>query len=178
MTTTLAYAASFLALAGVAGLVAASGGRWLMRLPVLAATPLLALAVWWQLGQQEGWPAVRQPAEGAAFLAGFVRAPADGDDGAIYLWTQPAGSAAPRAYRLPYSPELEREIARASRAEKAGVRVAVGYARAQNRHQRGVAQASRTRLRFVRLPPSPVPSKGGQQSGGNLSAVRSGDASG
>jgi hypothetical protein len=155
--TALAYAGAFLALAVVAGLAAASGTRWVLRLPVLAATPLLALAVWWQLGQRDGWPVGATPAEGSAFVAGLVRAPADGDPGAIYLWTQPPGSTAPRAYRLPYSPGLEREIARAARAGKAGVHVAVGYPR-----RNGTAsQTSGTSLRFVRLPPAKAPQKGG-----------------
>jgi hypothetical protein len=159
--TTLAYAGSFLALAAVAGLAAASGTRWLLRLPVLAATPLLALAVWWQLGQRDGWPAGAQPSEGSAFVAGLVRAPAEGDPGAIYLWTQPPGSTAPRAYRLPYSPELEREVARASHAGKAGVRVAVGSAQPANREGGAASRGSRTRLHFVRLPQAKTPAKGG-----------------
>jgi hypothetical protein len=158
--TALAYAGSFLALAAVAGFAAASGTRWHLRLPVVAATPLLALAVWWQLGQRDGWPVGAQPAEGSAFVAGLVRAPAESDAGAIYLWTQPPGSTAPRAYRLPYSPELEREVARASRAGKAGVRVAVGSAQPANRGGGGESLATRASLHFVRLPSAEVPAKG------------------
>jgi hypothetical protein len=168
--TTLAYAGAFLALAGVAGLAAASGTRWLLRLPVLAVIPLLAITVWWQLGQRDGWPAGAQPADGSAFVAGLVRAPAEGDAGAIYRWTQPPGSATPRAYRLPYSPELEREIAQASRAGKAGIRVAISRARPATRDRSATSQASRTGLRFVRLPPAEVPAKGVRRSGGNLTS--------
>jgi len=156
--TALTYAACFLALAATAGLAAASGSRWLLRLPVLAATPLLALAVWWQLSQRDGWPASARPAENSEFVAGVVRAPAPGDPGAIYLWTQPPGTATPRAYRVPYSPDLEREVARAAHAEKAGIRVVV---RARRKTKGGRSQSpSVPSVRFVRLPPAAVTEKG------------------
>jgi hypothetical protein len=155
------YAGVFLGLAAVAGLAAASGAHWLVRLPVVAVTPLLALAVWWQLSQRDGWPAPAQPAAGSAFVAGLVRAPAEGDPGAIYLWTQPPSSRTPRAYRLPYSPELEREVARAARAGKEGAQVAVAPAQKAKRRSTGTGQSSsRTRLHFVRMPPVQAPAKG------------------
>ena len=155
--TALAYAGCFLALAAAAGLAAASGSRWLVRLPVLAATPLLAVVVWWQLSQRDGWPVAARPAEGSEFVAGLVRAPSPGDRGAIYLWTQPPGTETPRAYRVPYSPELEREVARAAKAEKAGVRVVV---RSRHKAKGDVTQAAAPSVRFVRLPPAVMTEKG------------------
>ena len=85
---------------------------------------------------------------------------------------------APRAYRLPYSPELEHEIARAARAEKTGARVAVTRARPANRDRDDAPQTSGTRLRFVRLPPAEVPAKGVHDGPGYLtpSAVAGQDA--
>jgi hypothetical protein len=147
----LAYAACFLALAALAGLAAASGGRWLLRAPLVAATPLLALGVWWQLSQRDGWPTGAHPAEGSAFVAGLVHSPAPGDPGAIYLWTQPPGTATPRAYRLPYSPALEQQVAHAAKEAKRGVRIAVSSRRA-----RGPAgqKGPRSAVRFIRLPPA------------------------
>jgi hypothetical protein len=110
--TTLVDAGCFLALAALAGVAASSGGHWLLRLPVLAATPLLALGVWWQPSTVDGRPAGSRPAEGSAFVAGLVRSPSPGDAGAIFLRTQPPGTTTPRAYRLLYSPDLERQVAR------------------------------------------------------------------
>jgi hypothetical protein len=157
--TALVFAGTFLALAAAAGFAAASGTHWLLRLPVVAVTPMLAVAVWWQLGQRDGWPVPAQPAEGSAFVAGLVHVPAEGDPGAIYIWTQPPSSTAPRAYRLPYSPQLERQVAQASRAGKAGMRVAVTR-RGIKRHGNGGGGSSTASLRFVRLPPAEAPAKG------------------
>jgi hypothetical protein len=125
MTTTLVYAACFLALAGLSGLVAATGSRWAFRLPLIAATPLLALAVWWQLSQRDGLPTSSHPPDGSAFVAGVVQAPTPDNDGAVYLWAQPPNSATPRSYRLPFSSELEQQVAQAAKAAKSGQRVGV-----------------------------------------------------
>ena len=54
--TTLLFAVCFLALATISGLAVAGGPHWALRLPLIAATPLLALGVWWQLSQRDGWP--------------------------------------------------------------------------------------------------------------------------
>jgi hypothetical protein len=125
----LGYPASFLALATVSGLAAASGRRWALRLPLLVATPLLALAVWWQLSQRDGWPTASHPADGAAFVAGVIQAPTPGNAGAIYLWAQPPNSDTPKSYRLPYSPQLERQVAHAASAAKRGTRVGLRSAK-------------------------------------------------
>jgi hypothetical protein len=158
--TTLVYAGCFLALATLAGFAAASGSNWLLRLPLLAATPVLALGVWWQLSQRDGWPIGAHPEDGSAFVAGFVRAPAPGDPGAIYLWTQPPGTTTPRAYRLPYSPALERQVARAAHESKGGARVTVRSTGTVHRRGRQGSDGQRGGLRFVRLPPSQLAVKG------------------
>jgi hypothetical protein len=152
--TILVYAACFLALAALSGLAAAGGRRWALRLPLIAATPVLALAVWWQLSQRDGWPSGSHPADGSAFVAGVVQAPTPENAGAIYLWAQPPSSSTPRSYRLPYSRELEQQVARAARAAKSGARVAVRAARKRRRAGRSRGQAqTRPALRFYRLPP-------------------------
>jgi hypothetical protein len=158
--TTVAYAGCFLALATLAGFAAASGARWLLRLPLLAATPVLALGVWWQLSQRDGWPIGAHPQDGSAFVAGLVRAPAPGDPGAIYLWTQPPGTTTPRAYRLPYSTALERQVARAAHESKGGVRVTVRSGGTGRRHGRKASDGQHGALRFVRLPPAQLAVKG------------------
>jgi hypothetical protein len=170
--TILVYSACFLALAALAGLAAASGRRWALRLPLLAATPVLALAVWWQLSQRDGWPTGSRPADGSAFVAGVVQAPTPGSAGAIYLWAQPPRSNAPRSYRLPYTSQLERQVAKAARAAKRGARVGLraagkpAHAKLQGdgrpkrdgrAHSGGQAQAAP--VEFYRLPPAGLPSK-------------------
>jgi hypothetical protein len=163
--TTLVFAASFLALAAVSGLAAAAGRSWAFRLPLLAATPLLALGVWWQLSQRDGWPTGSHPADGSAFVASVVQAPTAGNAGTIYLWAQPPKSDTPRSYRLPYSRELEQRVAQATRATRRGARVGVrattsrAGSRAATRRQAGQAVRSPSRLQFYRLPPPRLPVK-------------------
>ena len=157
--TIFAYAGCFLALATVTGLAAAGGRRWQLRLPLLVATPILALAVWWQLSQRDGWPTPSHPADGSTFVAGVVETPTPDSPGAIYLWAQPPNSNAPRAYRLPYTQQLERDVAQAAKTAKRGTRVGLRAAkrRATKRHgerRKAGAQARPAALEFYRLPPA------------------------
>jgi hypothetical protein len=157
--TILAYAVCFLALATLTGLAAAGGPRWALRLPLVAATPVLALAVWWQLSQRDGWPTGSRPADGSAFVAGVVEAPTPGSAGAIYLWAQPPSSSTPRSYRLPYSPQLERQVARAATASKRGERVGIRGAGKPIGAKRARGQATTPGLKLYRLPPRGVEEK-------------------
>jgi hypothetical protein len=152
--TDLAYAGCFLALAVVSGLAAASGRGWALRLPLLAVTPVLALAVWWQLTERDGWPTRSRPPDGSAFVAGVIQAPSPSNAGAIYLWTQPPHSATPRSYRLPYSRELERQVGAAARTAKRGGHIGLRTERTTNHvgHRgRGDSDGSSPALRFYRL---------------------------
>jgi hypothetical protein len=143
--TTVVFAACFLALAALSGLVAATGSRWAWRLPLIAATPVLALAVWWQLSQRDGLPASAHPPDGSAFVAGVVQAPTPENAGAVYLWAQPQKSDTPRSYRLPYSSELEQQVAQAAKAAKAGQRVGVRSASKAGRTSRARPGTARPR---------------------------------
>jgi hypothetical protein len=158
----LLFPACFLALATLSGLAAAAGRRWALRLPLLAATPVLALAVWWQLSQRDGWPTGSHPADGSSFVAGVVQAPTQADAGAIFLWTQPPDSDTPRSYRMPYSRELERQVARAAAAAKRGARVGVRAARKPTgtRERHGApGQTRSSHFEFYRLPPPRLETK-------------------
>jgi hypothetical protein len=161
---TLAYAGCFLALAVLAGLAAASGPHWLIRLPVLAATPVLAIAVWWQLSQRDGLPVGARPPDGSSFVAGLVRPPTPSSPGAIFLWTQSPGATTPRAFRVPYSPSLEKQVARAAAQTRKGARIAVSSRRARAEHvvhgrPRSGAPQQAAGLRFYRQLPQAVPPK-------------------
>jgi hypothetical protein len=164
----LAFAGCFLALALLAGLVAASGRHWLLRLPILAVTPVLAVAVWWQVSQRDGLPVGGQPPDGSSFVAGLVSPPTPTSSGAIYLWAQLPGATTPKAFRVPYSPTLEQQIAQASAQARKGAKIAVGSSSASKGrpgHASG-RSASRTPpggLRFYRLPaPTLEPKAKGQ----------------
>jgi len=153
----LTFAGCFLALALLAGLVAASGRHWLLRLPILAATPVLAVAVWWQVSQRDGLPVGGRPPDGSSFVAGLVNPPTPTSAGAIYLWTQLPGASTPKAFRVPYSPTLEQQIAHASAQSRKGAKIAVGSrpgSKGRPGHARGrnAAQVTPGGLRFYRLP--------------------------
>jgi hypothetical protein len=152
----------FLALAALAGLAAGGGSHWALRLPLAAATPVLAIGVWWQLSQRDGWPTGNRPADGSAFVAGVVQAPTSSSAGAIYLWAQPPNSEAPRSYRLPYTPQLERQVAQAAHAAKRGVHVGVRATSRAHRPRRGGGRPSPSAsLRFYRLSPPHLQTKEG-----------------
>jgi hypothetical protein len=167
--TALVYPACFLALAALSGLAAAPGPRWALRMPLIAVTPLLALAVWWQLSQRDGLPTGSRPADGSAFVAGVVQPPTPNNAGAIYLWAQPPNSDTPRSYRLPYSHQLERRVALAARAAKHGARVGLRAAikppastakRGGQTGKRGAQVPSFSAVQFYRLPPPEPAVKG------------------
>jgi hypothetical protein len=173
MTTTFVYAACFLALAGLSGLVAATGSRWSFRLPLIAATPLLALAVWWQLSQRDGLPTNSHPPDGSAFVAGVVQSPTPEDEGAVYLWAQPPNSPTPRAYRLPYSSGLEQQVAQAAKAAKSGQRVAVRSAAKSGAGRRqGRAQSSPSTRNGATRPGAPGLVRGGRAGSSLLTFYR------
>ena len=160
--TTLLFSVCFLALAALAGLAAGGGSHWALRLPLTAATPLLAIGVWWQLSQRDGWPTGSRPADGSAFVAGVVQAPTSASAGAIYLWAQPPNSETPRSYRLPYSPQLERQVAQAARAAKRGVHVGMrATARSRRAARNGSRPSPSATLRFYRLAPPHLQTKEG-----------------
>jgi len=164
----LAFAGCFLALALLAGLVAASGRHWLLRLPILAATPVLAVAVWWQVSQRDGLPVGGRPPDGSSFVAGLVSPPSPSGPGAIYLWTQIPGANAPKAFKVPYSPSLEQQVARASAQARKGAKLAVGSkptrkGRAGHTRGRSTIQGPPGGLRFYRLPPPALAPKAASQ---------------
>ena len=159
--TPLTYAACFLALAALTGIAATGRTSWLARIPLLAATPLLAIAVWWQLSQRDGWPASSKPTNGSVFVAGVVESPTPTGPGAIYLWMQPPGTNTPRAYRLPYDHGLEQRVTRAAHASRTGARVGIRAIHTGHRHRtRSGEQAPGSPLRFYKLPPPRLPTKG------------------
>jgi hypothetical protein len=158
--TALAYAACFLALAALAGIAVTDRGSWLARAPLLALTPVLAIAVWWQLSQRDGWPMSARPANGSLFLASIVQSPAPGSAGAIYVWAQTPGSTTPRAYRMPYDPKLEQQVARAAHASRSGARVGIRTGHPGHSGRRGSPQqSSQAQLHFYKLPPPAAPEK-------------------
>lgn len=157
MTFWLAAAYVVLLLA-VAWLLAAQAG-WRLKLALIAAAPLLGFALWQASRPLEGWPAPLKPPAAARFEWGIVDEPdpLTGDRGAIYLWLLPADAAKPRAYRLPYTRSLHRQVQAALDAQKHGRSTTV----TRGQHGRkGHADGQRGPLRFYPAPPVSLPAKG------------------
>lgn len=119
------------------------------RAAMVAVVPALAFAVWQGSQAPKGWPTTAKPPDGAQLVYGVVREPEPGDPGEIDLWLLDAGANRPRAYRLPYSRQLHRELAEAA---KSGGRVAV-------RRRKSGKETSRARFELYREPPAALPPK-------------------
>lgn len=157
--TAVAFTAAFLALAVLAGVAVSTGRRWVLRLPLLVVTPLLALAVWFALSNQAGWPTTARPTAGSEFVAAVVRSPTPDNAGAIYLWVLPPHASAPRAHRLPYSPELERQVSKAAAAQRHGHTVGIRTLNVHSGHGQHGQPLKKNQLRFYELPPTLVQGK-------------------
>ena len=113
----------------VAGLllwfVIGSRGPWWLKLPAILATCLFTFAVWDALDSFSGWPAAESPPSRALLLGSSVDEPR-----AIYLWLMTPSAhglleyrskgAEPRAYRVPYSRQLHKQVDRASQLARKG----------------------------------------------------------
>lgn len=136
----------------------ASTAGWRSKLALVAAAPLVAFALWQASRVPAGWPTTHQPPPAATFAWGIVDEPdpASGDPGSIYLWLLPADAARPRAFRLPYSRRLHRQVQAAIGAEKRGRSTSVAAQRGRTGH----ADGQRSPLRFYPTPPVSLPAKG------------------
>ena len=154
----IALAFVYVGLAVMVGVtLAAHRARFIARAVVCVAAPALAFAVYFAAQPPTGWPAAASPPKQAQFQWAVVREPdqLSGDRGEIDLWLTPPNSMTPRAYRLPYSRQMHRQLMAAMGAVKQGKPVAVRMVR-RKRGERG----PRVQPQFYRLPPPQLPSKG------------------
>ena len=137
-------------------LLTSASGDWRLKAALIVVAPALAFALWQGHLSPGGWPARTSPPDGAAFLWGAVREPTDTDRGAIFVWAVPSGSQRPRAYQLPYTRQLHKQMEQAMSQARHGGHVSVRKAKAR-RGQPG----PRSVLRFYRHPPIGLPAKRG-----------------
>jgi hypothetical protein len=139
-----------------------SRGAWWMKLPAIVVTCVFTFAVWHALGSFSGWPTTQDPPARALLLASAIDEPR-----AIYVWLQPETDPGPlgyrprqnepRAYRLPYSPQLHAEIDRATKLAKHGSLAELRRTTVSARS--GSGRRSRFVVRGYHLPGSEVPRK-------------------
>jgi hypothetical protein len=156
----IVVAISFVLLVGLLlWLLAAVRGRWPLKLALICAVPAFGFAILSTTNSLRGWPTGDSPPKTATFVWGVVDEPdpQTGSSGAVYLWL--ATGTKPRAYRLPYSRELHKEIVQATALTKGGQTVAVTRRRTSRRASHGTA--TRDALRFYRPSPPQPPIKQG-----------------
>lgn len=155
--------AVYVGLALLGTLLVTSGTQdWRLRLVVIVTVPVLSFALWQAAQPPLGWPTSHKQPQQAGFLWGVIREPdpQTNDPGRIFLWLD-VGTNQPRAFALPYTRQLHRQVQAAMDAVKHGTPVAVSVRpgrpghRPKGQGQRGAA------LRFYRHPPVVLPAKQG-----------------
>lgn len=151
-----AYAALALGLAwSLAGSV-----QWRRRAAYIVCAPPLALALWLGKPDPAGWPTTGSVPKGAQLVWAAVDEPdpSVSDPGHVYLWLD-VGKTAPRAYDLPYSEQLQRQVMRALKAVKQGRPIGVARAARHGGGGRPVPGSHHMQLRFFAHPPVVLPPK-------------------
>lgn len=158
MTPWLAAAYAALAL-GLAWSLAGSV-QWRRRAAYIVCAPPLALALWLGKPNPAGWPTTASFPKGAQLVWATVDEPdpSVSDAGHVYLWLD-VGKTAPRAYDLPYSEQLQRQVLRALEAVKHGRPMGVARVPRHGGGGRPVPGSHRMQLRFFPHPPVVLPPK-------------------
>jgi hypothetical protein len=136
MTLALAYIALF---AIFAWFIVYARGKWAVKLAAIVAMPLFAYTVHQALAYRTGWPTSDTPPKSAKFMAGVILEPRE-----IDLWLMVGDK--PRAFKVPYSRQLHKQVDQANAAAKQGVPVGVRQRR---------SNGQRARYVFYRLPATP-----------------------
>lgn len=166
MTVWLASAYGALAV-GLAWLVAGVPS-WRWRATYIVAAPALALGLWLGRPDPRGWPTPATVPAHATLQWAVIDEPdpARSDPGRIYLWLD-LGGTAPRAYSLPYSRSLHRQVEEALHKVGHGQRVAL--ARTTSSAHAGRAGGTHERRTVIHLYPHPLqglpPKAAGRSSG-------------
>jgi hypothetical protein len=135
---------------------------WRTRAAVIVALPALSFALWQAAQPPQGWPTSGVQPREAGFLWGVIREPdpQTNDPGRIFLWLD-TGASRPRAYSLPYTRQLHRQVQAALDATKKGRQIDVTRSGGNRRSAGGGRQRGQhgSRLMFYPHPPFVLPPK-------------------
>jgi hypothetical protein len=159
MNAWLAAATSVLVLMGT--WLLANNGVWWRRLPLVTASVVLAFGLWLSVPDTAGYPTSAPMPAHAGFVWGLIDEPdpQTGDKGRIFLWLD-VGKSRPRAFTLPYTRQLHRQVQAAMNATRHGQRVDVARAKKRGRHGRGRGAQPGGAYRFYPHPQAGLPAKG------------------
>jgi hypothetical protein len=117
----------YIALTLVAGLllwfVIGARGKWWLKLPLIVLVPAFMFVVWHSLETFSGWPTTSKAPTTAYYVYGYVIEPDVNVHlvGAVYIWLVPGTTkhgaldyapkaGEPRAYKLAYTRQLEKQV--------------------------------------------------------------------
>lgn len=142
-----------------------SGWPWQVKAAAIAVTAAFFVVAFIAVDAMLGWPTEGAPPERFQLHAALVQEPdpQGGRQGVIYLWLSPRGPEGvaadpPRAYALPYSRELHRQVADAKARLEQGRPIEGRRAR---RPASGGAQTGSVQLELFEAPPAMLPAKAG-----------------
>jgi hypothetical protein len=154
-------AAAYAALALGLGWMLAGDGAWRWRAPYIVLAPAVAVGLWLWRPNTAGWPTTARVPPHASLVWSVVREPdpSTSDRGRIYVWLD-VGKASPRAYSLPYTRALHKQVQSALKAVAHGRPVGVaGTLAARHRAGRGHPGGQRATLHFYSQPRLLLPPK-------------------
>jgi hypothetical protein len=134
---------------------------WRWRAPYIVLAPAVAVALWLWRPNTAGWPTTAHVPQHASLVWSVVREPdpSTSDPGRIYVWLD-VGKDSPRAYSLPYTRALHKQVQGAMNAVAHGRPVEVSGTRTARRGSgRGHAGGRRATLHFYSQPRLLLPPK-------------------
>lgn len=148
-------------------------GHWALKLVLIVAVIAYMFTIWHGIKSYEGWPTSIKPPTEAYYIRGYAVEPDPENHikGAIYVWLipfKPSGSridyksapGEPRAYKLPYSEQLEGTINTANKEAGSGKAVVLKKGKSKtNKHGLGGATTSHGQYKAYVLPPPSPPTK-------------------
>lgn len=141
-------------------IVIGAKGKWWAKLTAIIIVPLFSFMMWNALLSFTGWPADTAIPDRMMLTGSIIVEPTQDNPGSIYIWgispvehdgflDYKAEENEPRAYKVPYTRELHKQIQRARELQQSGERVEI-----RSRNKKGKKLA---RGRYVAYPlPSPV----------------------
>lgn len=147
-----------------------SKGKWWAKVPLIIIVPYLGFLTHQIPDTYKGWPTVSNPPVTSTFIGGIVEEPdaVTDSEGAIYLWLIPvrgttsdhglgyeSKNGEPRAYRVPYTRQLHKQVEQAKAEAKRGNAVGVKIIRTSPKRQG--QKVPKFLIRFYNLPPGLPP---------------------